>query len=570
MIYTDSSGIPTGQDGLITGPVNGIAEPAPVVDELYDVDSPPMGEVGTSFDYQTPFGGWMDGNVYLPQEEPLLRDYQHMLDTDGTAASLEKMMSQPIVQAPWSIEPAQGDNGEAQFIYDALTALPHQGGPLTTIETLVRQMTSAFVNKRAFFEKVYKINDDNKVVYHKIAYRPPETCELALDARTAEPRGFRQFPLFFPGGVSQSGIAGALPSPDFRAPQSNWLMIPPERAFVYIHGSWRDPLMGWSSMKVPYYVYLAKRKVRWLWYQYLDQTALPKTLVQNQDEIQARNDARKVATLRSRSVLALGADTIVTSYESSGITSQGSEQYQKAVHYLDSEMLNSILLGFMGLTAAASTGRGSYAMEGQMEKWFMKDRQATALDMARQITNEVIGPLIAYNFGIKASVPRFKFGPMNDDDTTNVMDMFAKIIVPGVQVPIEFYDELVSRVSTILNLDPGKVAKEIEINGSPKDPNNLQNMLGAIDNATELVKRAQAIGQPTTAQPAVTPTGVQSTSGNAAPMPTQAIKSPSTGVRAPGSGAGTGVTTNGTIGTRPFGANSVANPARKKNKDYGK
>lgn len=498
---------PSGYGGMRYAP----AAPAPIYEEEIEQGKPPEGELGSSFMPEGPFGAWEDGNVYA-YEEPLVRDYQHMLDTDGTAMSIELMLTYPIISAPWSIEPSKGDTGQAEFIYDAFTALPHEGGPLTTVEQLVSQMTAAFTNKRAYFEKVFKINDDGKIVYHKLAYRPPETCELALDGRRAEPRGFRQMPVVF----ESSGTA----RPQWTANVGDWVYVPKERAFVYIHATHRNPLLGESDMKVPYWAFQTKRKIRWLWYQFLDQGVLAKTIVRNPDETQARIDAKKVAMLRGRGVVALADATTVDPFETNG---KAASEYQAAMTYLDNEMLNSGLLGYMGLSSAAGEGKGSYALAESLSKMYLRTRRMVAMDMARQITNDIIGPLIAYNFGPKASVPRFKFGPLSEANEVNVLDVFSKVATTGAKVPVEFYDQLIARVATLLELDPGKVAKAIEVEGSPQETDNVAQQLGtAVDTATKMVQDRQNNGK--------------------------------TDVKSSGSRGG------GTVGTRPFGDRSVTKP----------
>lgn len=808
-------------------------------------DAPIGKERGSSFDLDSPFGGYENGRVFA-YEDLLVPRYQEMLDTDGKAASIEKLLSYPIISAGWEIDPAKDDTGEAEFIYDALTALPHQGGPKTTIEQLISQMTMAFTFQRAYFEKVFKVNDENKIVYDKIAWRPPETCELALDARYGEPRGFRQMPVIW------------YPHPHlYDGPQQDgWVDIPENRAFIYTHGTWREPLLGFSQMKVPYWAlahgskvqtpygetniediqvgdevfgvngsptkvvavhpqgvrqmyrvtfkdgrtvdcdgehlwgihdasrqgkyrvmstkqiietglrrpnsryrfavprtqaveyshkfvpidpyvlglfigdghistnnytvsiasyeadsfivdevasrlsddvklvsskqegnhyirpvlsresnpfrdaivglgltgysherriptlyaegsvkqrwdllrglmdsdgtpghgtgkpsnsaryyttselladdvsrlvyslggtaivrhiptrdiycvemlthespflmprkdkmwvsstrretlsivsiepadececrcitvenedglfltndflvshncYITKRKIRWLWYQFLENTSLPKVVVKNQDENRARSDAKKVATLKSRGVLGLDSTSEVGVLESSG---KGADQFIQAMRFLDSEMSDSILAGFMDLTSQSAEGKGSYALAETASKLFLRTRRMVARDMARQITNGIIGPLIRYNFGNDASVPRFQFGALSEQNEQAVLDVFSKVATTGAKVPVEFYDQLVTRTATLLELDPGKVAKDMEVNGSP-----LQQMIANVDQATGLV--AEATGQ---TAPGATPAH-----------------------GAPGSQAGGG----GGLGTKPFGADSVA------------
>ena len=505
-------------------PAYGVVRPTPIVEQDYLSENPPDGEIGSSFTWDGPFSEYQDGKVFA-HEEPMVNDYRHMLRTDGTAQSIELMLTYPIISAPWEIDPAKGDTGEAEFIYDAFTALPHQGGPLTTVEQLVSQMTDAFTMKRAYFEKVFKVNDDGKVVYHKLAYRPPETCRMAFDGRRSEPRGYKQLPVIF------TDASTSTPTVHWTAGESDWVYIPPERAFVYVHGTHRDPLLGVSAMQVPYHCFQTKRKIRWLWYQFLDQGVLPKTIVRNPDEGQARLDARKIAQLRGKGVVGITDQSQVDPFEASG---RAGEAYVQAMAWLDSEMLDSGLLGFMGLSSQAASGKGSYALAESLSKMYLRTRRMVAMDMVRQITNEVIGPLIAYNFGPKASIPRFKFGPLSEANEVNVLDVFSKVATTGAKVPVEFYDQLVNRVATLLELDPGKVAKDLEINGSPQEQDNLNQMMGVVDSATNMVRNQQGqqeeakAGGPNAAKVAAAQRG------------------------------------GGTVGSRPFGERSVTRAKQRK------
>jgi hypothetical protein len=185
--------------------------------------------------------------------------------------------------------------------------------------------------------------------------------------------------------------------------------------------------------------------------------------------------------------------------------------------------------------------------------------------MARQITNDVIGPLIAYNFGVKGAVPRFQFGPLSQENDQAALAAFQQIMAAqNANVPKEFYDELISRVAAILNLDPGKVAKDIEVNGSPQ-MTSLELLQAQVDQAHAAVKSAQMgnemMAQGGTVDPNGSPTAAKRGDD----------KKPT--VSAPSAGRGAS-TTNGqirptTVGTRPFGATSQVNPGRDSNKKYG-
>lgn len=462
-----------------------MTQPRSYVEEELN-DDPPIGkELGSSFKWNDVFGGYEDGKVFTYQS-PEFHDYKEMLETDGKAASIEQMLSYPIISAPWEIEAALNDDGTTasggqadeirKFVLDSLTDLPHQGGPRTTIEQLVSQMTSAFTYEKAIFEKVFKLRPDGRVGYDKLAWRPLETCEVAYDAKCGDLRGYYQTPVRWN------------PKPTLN-PNGERIWIPMERAFVYIHGTWRDPLFGYSSMKVPYWCYITKRKLRWLWYQFLDQTMLPKTIVRNPDDRQAIADAKKIATLRSRGVVGLRSDTEVQAYESAGHGAQG---YIEAIRFLDSEMSNSIMAGFMDLTGSAAEGKGSYALAESASKLFLRNRRMVARDMARQLTNNMVADLVRYNFGTKVPCPRFAFGPLSEQNEQSVLDMFKSVATTGANVDPDFYDQLQSRVATLLELDEGKVKKSME--EGPDTPGALQEMAKKVDIATSMVDGAQKQG----------------------------------------------------------------------------
>lgn len=467
-----------------------------------------MGELGSSFAWNDTFGGYDAGKVF-EYPEPGRIEYHEMLDTDGKAASIEQVLTYPIVSAPWEIAAPLNEDGSTegggkadeirQFVLDAMTDLPHQGGPRTTVEQLISQMTMAFTDKKAIFEKVFKENK-GKVVYDKLAWRPLETCEVAYDAKNSDLRGYYQTPIKYE------------PTPQL-FPQGQRIWVPMARAFIYIHGTWRDPLHGVSSMRVPYWCYITKRKLRWLWYQFLDQNYLPKTIVKNPDDRQAVADAKKVATLRSKGVVGLREDTTVTPFESGG---HGATGYLEAIRFLDSEMSNSIMAGFNDLSSMAASGKGSYALAESQSKLYLRARRMVAKDMARWITNGVVADLVRYNYGNAAPCPTFQFGPLSEQNELAVLDMFKSVASTGANVDPEFYDELQSRVATLLELDQGKVKKSME--EGTDTPGGLQELGKKTEIATQMVSHAQATGQI-----APSPVGPAPGAGPSAPPGSQSV-----------------------------------------------
>src|SRR5262252_9438009 len=142
-------------------------------------------EQGSIFDYLAgdlvfPYQSNMPAAVGLVYDwrEPTVPQFQEMLKMDGKARSLEQVLSMPLIGAGWHIEPGEGsdDHETAQWVEDLLRKDTADGGMTTSMENVISQLTTAFVMRRSYHEKVFKRDSDNQIVYDKIAWRPPETC----------------------------------------------------------------------------------------------------------------------------------------------------------------------------------------------------------------------------------------------------------------------------------------------------------------------------------------------------------------------------------------------------------
>ncbi len=167
-----------------------------------------------------------------------------MLSRNGLCAAIVQAITLPIRAASYTIEPDKGDAGEADFINSVLMTPDEDGGMRTPISELVGQITSAQVFRRAFFEKVFKIRDsDGKIVYDKVAYRPPATCQARYNDRTGESNGFRQQVWLFGGNLMLTRHQ--------KVP--GYVDIPKVRSYIYTHGKYREPLTGVSEMEVAWW-----------------------------------------------------------------------------------------------------------------------------------------------------------------------------------------------------------------------------------------------------------------------------------------------------------------------------
>lgn len=472
-------------------------------------------ETGTQFDIgQRLFAYYGQGDVF-DYGEWTSRDMKNMFRRDGICSAVELVLTLPIREADFSIEPAKGDKGEAEFARGVLMTPDMEGGMKTPIHELVGQVTSAQIYRRAFFEKVFKIREeDGKVVYDKIAFRPPATCQARYNDRTAEANGFRQQVWLFGGNLTvQKGQ---------KVP--GYVDIPKIRSYIYTHNKHREPLTGASEMDISYWCYQTKMKLLYLWYYFLENQALQRLIVYGNDQDEANNRADDLASLKGSGVVGLVHPTdgqkafdMLTSGGDAG------HYFTEALGFLEGWQTHSVLAGFMALTGSATGGKGSYALSQDQSSFYLKSRQAVAKEQAESISYDIIRPLIMLNFGPGASYPVWKFGPLQDEQIQALLTMFQTLAAaPVLHVPLPVFDLITERMATILQLDVGQVhqalistanqrAEQLAAQAPPGMPAQAAGQLGALNGmatgAVNMLHAAQAKGQapPSGAGPAGRP-----------------------------------------------------------------
>jgi hypothetical protein len=479
-------------------------------------------ELGTQFDMSNRlFAYFGDGDVF-DYGEWTSRDMKGMFRRDGICQAIESVLTLPIREADYTIEPAKGDQGEAELAHSVIMTPDAFGGMQTPVSELVGQITSAQVYRRAFFEKVWKIReDDGAVIYDKLAFRPPATCQAKYTDRGGVPNGFRQQVWLF-GGNLKTLSTQKVPG---------YVDIPKVRSYIYTHGKHREPLTGVSEMDVAYWCYQTKMKILYLWYHFLENQALPRVIVYGNDQPEANTRADDIAALKSSGVVGIthpeAGQKAFDVIENSG---DAGKFFLDALGFLEGWQTHSVLAGFMALTGSATGGKGSYALSQDQSSFYLKSRQGVAKEIASSITQDVLTPLVAVNFGPRAAFPRWKFGPLQDEQIQALLTLFGQMsAAPVLHVPLPVFDLITERMATILQLDVDQVhealvstaqqrAEQLQASAPPGMPPNAANSIGALNGmagaAAGMMQRAQAGQNPlpnapskTTSLPAVTPNG---------------------------------------------------------------
>jgi hypothetical protein len=482
-------------------------------------------ERGTQFDWgQRLFAYYGEGDVF-DYGEWNSRDMKTMFARDGIASSVEAVLTLPIREAAFSIQGAKGDKGELDFVNSVLLTPDHEGGMKTSNTDLIGQITSGQIFRRAFFEKTWKIREqDGKIVNDKIAYRPPATCQARYNARSGEPHGFRQQVWLF-GGNLMINKHQKVPG---------YVDIPHVRSYVYTHGKHREPLTGASEMEVAYWCYQTKMKLLYLWYHFLEAQALPRTIVYGGDQPEANDKADSIAALKSSGVVGMehppDGKKLFEVIESSG---DGGKFFQEALGWLEGWQVHSVLAGFMALTGSSTGGKGSYALSQDQSSFYLKSRQAVAREIADSYSHGIIRPLVLLNFGPGAAFPQAKFGPLQDEQVQALLTMFQTMAAaPVLHVPLQVFDMITERMADILQLDVDAVhnaltstaqqrAEQLSANPPPGLPPETAGALGQMQG---MVGAAHGIAQQAAARqggpPRPAPPGpVSNRSGPPTPQP---------------------------------------------------
>lgn len=418
-------------------------------------------EFTTAFDWLgKPPELWFNAEKVIQRaDRPWIKRVNEMLAADGRGRAVEAAVTLPIRAATPRIEPSEDDKGQAEFVEEALLTPIEDGGMRTPLATFIGQVANALLIRRTFHEKVFTRRPDGKIVYKKLAWRPPESCEVWRDPKSAEILGFRQYQyLDAQGKPTLQMVEGGDRDDPFYA------TVPISRAFIYTHGQHRDPIEGVSDLEVAVWAHEMKMKVVWLWEAFLDGQATPRVAVYGKDKPEVEKRARAMASLRGGGVAGFirsGSDeNVFDTIESAGT---GSTAFQEMIRWLDNVQSESVMAGHLGLTGGATEGRGSLALSQDASGLYLASRQGVAREIADAITADIVAPLVHLNFGVGTSVPRFTFESVDTSKVAHIMEMFNTLSTAGsMQVPGEFVLLLTELVAQYLDLPTDKVEAMIE------------------------------------------------------------------------------------------------------------
>ncbi len=389
-------------------------------------------EAGTALDFNRVFKE-SSGKVLELDRFPSVTDLWLMFNNDAQPLQLAQALKVPIKGAKYDIVGTKGDTGQRDFVEWCLRAPHSQGGMTTPMSGVIAKMSNAMMYRFVPFVKVWKIAEDGpykgKVVLHKLAYRPPATCNILSDDNGSF-NGFRQ--------------------EAYKGNKNVAVNFSPKNSLVYIHGEDWQPLVGMSPFVPVYNLYNIKKKVSFFYYAFLENVAFPRTMarVASDDPDALEYLLNKARKLSSQGIIGLYDEEKIEVYESQ----RNTRDYQTALEYIDWQMSKAVLGQFLDL--GTSGERGSFALSKDKSSFFFDSLQAVLNEMAETINNYLIPDLVRWNFGQEAAIPKFRFRPLKDDTAGDILEIFKNVLIaPAPNITPPFILSLMQRVEEILDID---------------------------------------------------------------------------------------------------------------------
>ena len=212
---------------------------------------------------------------------------------------------------------------------------------------------------------------DGRIIYDKVAYRPPATCQARYNDRTSEPNGFRQQVWLFGGNLMLNR----------KQKVPGYVDIPKIRSYIYTHGKHREPLTGVSEMERLILVLrdaMASSSIcgsislrEWRCSGWLCTATTSRRQPQRADDI---------SQLRGSGVVGLVHPIEgQKAFEALPSAADAGAQFAACMTYLENWMASSVLAGFLQLSGAAAKGTragggasaGSYGMSEDQSSYYL-------------------------------------------------------------------------------------------------------------------------------------------------------------------------------------------------------
>jgi len=347
---------------------------------------------------------------------------------------------QAVIAAGWAVDPPEGaeDDGEVdeitQFVRDNLQGMDG------SFERTLLEILTALDYGFSIAERVYEQRDDKRIWLKALKVRRPHTFEFAQDA-FGNVTGLRQ--------------------------QNREL--PFEKFVVYSYDYEFSNPYGRSDLEACYRAWWTKRNAYMWMAMLLERLGIPPIFVlYNPNDY--GNPERQVLqrimqNLQSGTVgLFPRPNEDSAEFFSPELAGQVSSVFLPAMEKFDQDISRGLLMpGLMGMTA--DDKQGSLARSRVHFDVFMLVLERIRTEVQERVMQEqVIKPLVELNFGAvdEDALPRFKFLPITDEKTAELIDKWIALVNGKVVLPTDEDERFIRQAMEFPEFNPDSAAERVE------------------------------------------------------------------------------------------------------------
>lgn len=361
-------------------------------------------------------------------------DFERLRSIDGTFLAINNLLTLPILASEWAIEADEefDPTGEqAELVRNSFELPPERGGMSTPFHLVLAEMLRALSEGYRYFEKVYTLNADGKIVYRKIAGY--DACTITI--RTDDKGGF--------DGADQRINPGEEP-----------VHIPVEKSFLFTNSKERNWLKGESLFTAAAYHCEEKHKLYYFGRLQAQSGSVPPRVAVAAERATSEQMS-DVAERLSDTVEMNSAVVMPFGYQMVDSKSNQRMDIMPLIDHHNREMTRSVLAQAIML---GDNSGGSWALSKDQTGLLNLVLEGIMKNVEYHINAYLIPDLTELNFA-KPSYPRFKFAKLADSTVGMLSDAFTQILS---QRPEALSDELVQAIVERMALQMGIDLGEIE------------------------------------------------------------------------------------------------------------
>lgn len=210
---------------------------------------------------------------------------------------------------------------------------------------------------------------------------------------------------------------------------------------------------GNSDLESAYAAYFTKRQIIRYYGIFLEKAASPTPIAKYNPQVPDAAVTKLFNTIKS--FQAKTALTVPSNVEIEFLEAKSNgDAFIKGINLFNLFIGRSLLIpDLLGLSGSETTG-GSLALGSQHLDLFFKHVARRRLSLEKMVNNEIIKPIIVYNYGFVEGYPKFKLKPLDEEDVAEYAKLWIEAVKSNVYKP---NDEEINHFRNIINYPKGEV-----------------------------------------------------------------------------------------------------------------